>query len=268
MKELSIEQKAQRYDEAIERARYWEKNPTVWSSDDICQKLFPELKESEESKDERIRKLLLESFKSLSNACTKNNCYRDDITYKDVIAWLEKQGKNDMGISEATKQELEDNLNKALEKETPDSWNKFLDEQGELKFKVGDIIKPKDGGHEPWQIMQVDMIDKKYRFKDGYVIHFSQEDNYELVEQKPAWSEDDEKIANNLISQLGNLCTRKLIKEETKDKYVNWIKSLKDRVQPKIEWSEEDERKYIQAIEALEDFGKFELADWLKEHKN
>ena len=85
---------------------------------------------------------------------------------------------------------------------------------------------------------------------------------------EPVWSKEDENIANNLISQLGNLCTRKLIKEETKDKYVNWIKSLKDRVQPKIEWSEEDERKYIQAVEALEDFGKFELADWLKEHKN
>ena len=51
MKELSIEEKAKRYDEAIERARYWEKNPTVWSSDDICQKLFSELKESE---DERV----------------------------------------------------------------------------------------------------------------------------------------------------------------------------------------------------------------------
>lgn len=85
---------------------------------------------------------------------------------------------------------------------------------------------------------------------------------------EPVWSKEDEKIANNFISQLGNLCTRKLIKEETAYKYVNWIKSLKDRVQPKIEWSEEDERKYIQAIEALEDFGKVELADWLKEHKN
>lgn len=81
---------------------------------------------------------------------------------------------------------------------------------------------------------------------------------------EPVWSKEDEKIANNFISQLGNLCTRKLIKEETAYKYVNWLKSLKDRVQPKIEWSEDDERKYIQAVEALEDFGKFELADWLK----
>ena len=83
--------------------------------------------------------------------------------------------------------------------------------------------------------------------------------------QEPVWSKEDEKIANNFISELGNLCTRKLIKEETAYKYVDWLKSLKDRVQPKIEWSEDDERKYIQAIEALEDFGKFELADWLKE---
>jgi len=95
---------------------------------------------------------------------------------------------------------------------------------------------------------------------------------YDWITEEPAlepvWSKEDEKIANNLISQLGNLCTRKLIKEETAYKYVNWIKSLKDRVQPKIEWSEDDERKYIQAVEALEDIGKFELADCLKEHKN
>ena len=85
---------------------------------------------------------------------------------------------------------------------------------------------------------------------------------------EPVWSKEDEKISNNFISELGNLCTRKLIKEETAYKYVDWIKSLKDRVQQKPEWSEEDEQKYIQAVEALEDFGKFELADWLKEHKN
>ena len=96
----------------------------------------------------------------------------------------------------------------------------------------------------------------------------------EEPEQEPVWSKEDKKIFNNLISELGNLCTRKLIEEETAYKYVSWLKSLRDRVGCKAkckatkEWSEEDERKYIQAVEALEDFGKFELADWLKEHKN
>ena len=110
MKELSIEEKAKAYDEAIEKAKEMIKDMTniggVAKVDDI-QYLFPELKESE---DERIRKGLIEYFLH----------YPDhEITYYGlkadfVISWLEKQGENNMGISEATKQELEDNLNKAL----------------------------------------------------------------------------------------------------------------------------------------------------------
>ena len=53
-----------------------------------------------------------------------------------------------------------------------------------------------------------------------------------------AWSGEDERIIDNLVSQLGNLCARKLIKEETKDKYVNWLKSLKD----KSTWKPSDEQ--------------------------
>ena len=93
MKEFSIEEKAKRYDEAVERARYWEKNPTVWSSDDICQKLFPELKENE---DERIRKALIDHYQG--DGCICNNEYRID--YKDIRAWLEKQGDKDKLIKE------------------------------------------------------------------------------------------------------------------------------------------------------------------------
>ena len=35
---------------------------------------------------------------------------------------------------------------------------------------------------------------------------------------------------------------------------------------PELQESE-DEENFIKSVEALEDFGKFELADWLKEHK-
>lgn len=51
---------------------------------------------------------------------------------------FEKQGEHDMGISEATKQKLEDKLHEALEKETSESFNKFLDEQ-----KLADKVEPK-----------------------------------------------------------------------------------------------------------------------------
>ena len=83
--------------------------------------------------------------------------------------------------------------------------------------------------------MQVDILDKKYRFKDGYVIHFSQEDNYELVEQNPAWSEGDEEnfnwfekffLAESVVAEG---------KDIPQDKYL-WFKNLKERVQPQNTW--------------------------------
>lgn len=94
----------------------------------------------------------------------------------------------------------------------------------EPKFKVGDIITPKDRGHEPWQIMQVDILDKKYRFKDGYVIHFSQEDNYELVEQTP-WSEEDREYMESLLDIING--TPSLTPSEV-ECHKDWLKSLKE----------------------------------------
>lgn len=90
MEKLTIEQKAQRYDEAINVAKSKIKNDKghILYERDIIN-IFPELKESE---DEKIRELLLDNFKSLHKACP-NGFYRDGITYNSVIAWLEKQGK-------------------------------------------------------------------------------------------------------------------------------------------------------------------------------
>ena len=56
MKELSIEEKAKRYDEAIERAREINNEQRIQPYD-IMTRVFPELKESE---DERIRKEITE----------------------------------------------------------------------------------------------------------------------------------------------------------------------------------------------------------------
>lgn len=51
------------------------------------------------------------------------------------------------------------------------------------------------------------------------------------IEQKPAWTEGDEKQLNDIIELLPNLTNRH-----------NWLKSLKDRVQPEQEWNEEDKK--------------------------
>lgn len=83
MKELSIEEKARAYDEAIERAN------SLLSSNELgntwIYKLLPELKESD---DERIRKELIRAFKSLNTIEVWNGINR-----KDILTWLEKQGE-------------------------------------------------------------------------------------------------------------------------------------------------------------------------------
>lgn len=91
----------EKYKQALERAKYWEKQPTVWDSADICQKLFPELLESElESEDERIKKCI---GMCLTDA-TEQRFEDFNTTLKDCLTWLEKQGeKNEIDYDEELK---------------------------------------------------------------------------------------------------------------------------------------------------------------------
>lgn len=84
MKEFSIEEKARRYDEALE----WMKSvyPTLKGADkEDAEHYFPELTES---KDEWIRKRLLDYFN-----CFTSNTFFNNVSTEDAIAWLEKQGE-------------------------------------------------------------------------------------------------------------------------------------------------------------------------------
>jgi len=80
MKELTIEQKAQRYDEAIAKAK------RMFSEKELNY-IFPELKE--ENEDEKIRKAIITFFELQDDNTTY--CL---IPKKDILAWLEKQGKS------------------------------------------------------------------------------------------------------------------------------------------------------------------------------
>ena len=59
---------------------------------------------------------------------------------------------------------------------------------------------------------------------------------YEESEQKPAWSEEDEKYAKDLADYFTGGLSLKYAEEDI----ANWFKSLKDRVQPK--WKPSDEQ--------------------------
>ena len=93
MKELSLEQKAKRYDEAIERAKSKIKNDKdhVLYEDDVID-IFPELYEPD---DDRIRKELIKLLRNLFN---NYSYFIKDPFYTECINWLEKQCEQSSNI--------------------------------------------------------------------------------------------------------------------------------------------------------------------------
>lgn len=135
MKKPSIEEKAKAYDEAIERAKHYDGDAYI-APKRVIEEIFPELKESE---DERIRKALVEHFKW--------NVQRilNEFDNKDVLAWLEKQGKQKT-VDEIAEKVCKDKASAtALLKSTG-----IMNEKGELaeqyrqdEQKPTDKVKPK-----------------------------------------------------------------------------------------------------------------------------
>lgn len=88
MKELSIEEKARRYDEAIERGKQIQNTPYTAHWDimkEVVEHLLPELVESG---DERIRKAIICGMHALKDQ--HKTCFAS-IPIDNAIAWLEKQ---------------------------------------------------------------------------------------------------------------------------------------------------------------------------------
>ena len=265
MEELSIEEKAKRYDEAIKRIediKTGKCETTFMFSEGLFEHIFPE---HVESKDEKIRKAIYNCVEWFGF----DSSVFKDVSQEECLAWIDKQGENNMGISEATKQKLEDNLNKALEKETPESWNGFLEGQGEQKpityhkFKVGDEIKTSK--EESLIITKID--DKGYWSEDLFICDFDEECVWDLVEQKHVWSEEDEKALDSMLNDI-----KQGVIPDNDD--INWLKTFKERVQlqpqTKQEWSDEDERARLTTeFVLMKNFGVgTPLVDWLRKLKD
>ena len=128
MKELSIKEKAKRYNEAIKRAKAMIKvaNNQEETYNSVIT-IFPELAESE---DEKIRKTIISMFKSY------NIQKVGDFTDKDIIAWLEKQGKQNLTDKVEPKDynSIDPHFGKPIDKVEP-------------KFKVGDWIINTESGY-------------------------------------------------------------------------------------------------------------------------
>lgn len=168
MKELTIEQKAQRYDEVIESGK------SLLSSNQLgnawIYKLLPELKENE---DEKLREQVVYAINQLHVCeCTKNK----------LLAWLEKQGEQPKEATYTHEVETGNGNIKALVTEkvqlpkfhegewvTIDGWNYHIEEVSKACYKLSDI----NGNHT---MLPHFAIDDYYRLwtindvKDGDVL--------------------------------------------------------------------------------------------------
>ena len=88
MEELTIEQKAKAYDEAIEVARKYWNSPRTCIDIDVLPELFPEIKEID---DEEIRKGLIAIITDFDSLYLQENY---SLSREEAIAWLEEQGEH------------------------------------------------------------------------------------------------------------------------------------------------------------------------------
>ena len=217
MKELSIEEKAKAYDNIIEKA-----NKMHCENCEACQicieELIPELKESE---DERIRKDIIVLVKDWWDRVNKDNIS----TKEQMIAWLEDQGAHY-------------NFRKKIQVGDQVTRNRdgVLVNLSQLKR----VAKPADVGESEKQGEQI-LANSAKTCKD---------------EQKPVeWSEEDKTMLCYMEGHLEYLKNDKGYSSSEDQimlkRQLDWLKSLKDRVQlqPKCEWSEED-KKILDRIES------------------
>ena len=147
----------------------------------------------------------------------------------------------------------------------------------EPKFKIGDIIINKKS-KDTVKIVQILQDSYCYTGWDGAAtvhsdFNISEQDNWELVEQNPVWSEEDEEMCYKVTAVINKLCAEG--KEyvwsiNTLNKLFYWLKSLKDRMQPKVKWSKEDKDRYLSCLQRLST-GNPEQPEtinskWFKEH--
>ena len=280
------------------------------SAKDVTEFLFPQLKETEDEKVKRELTKFLINF---------NNGYYSRPSENEIdswIKWIKKQGEQKTEI-------------------------KYV----YPKFRIGDVIEPinPNGFYRPVRVLSIEEKTKSYYCESDDKKSFSSipircENEYKLVEQKPSWSEEDEKEltefekaikkliesccneveeanitnagAKEISSHILDLARKEIEKENpysgnqkqewsTEDEKLytsalwhiknscgngghdsgeyevyNWLKSIKDRVQPKQEWSKEDEKKRNGLIKGLEDrmgfgwanqpFTREEYIEWLK----
>lgn len=243
-----------KYKEALERAKklYNDAKANEYKSDmEDYEFIFPELAESEDE-DERTRKALIETVKCIYAGDTM---FLSEQQRDRYLAYLEKQKDLDKMI--VISPEVWDNaITDAYENGKKDG-----EEQKEQKpviklvfpkFRVGDIIRNvyDESDKTTRRISYVGEHGYNFDYRHlgdkagGGSFGFCYEDHYELVEQKPAeWDKEDKEMFEAVDESLYCYESGKAPEAVAQIEAERcWLSSLPERfnLQPKQEWSEEE----------------------------
>ena len=156
---------------------------------------IPELIESE---DERIRKEIIDFATKANNGVT--SILANNYNFNKWIAWVEKKAEQKTVVI------------------IP-------------KFRVGDVIRPKGSTAE----YTIESISGECYHGKGWGLHLSNDDDYELVEQKPTeWSEENEDMINSIIRELIHQYNEEIL-QDTED-IIKWLKNRLKSLRPQNRW--------------------------------
>ena len=169
---MKTEEKANAYDELLVKAKqiYNKENDVLIMH--TIEDLFPELAES---KDEKIKKSLIEHFKFNVQQIL------NDFSNRDVLAWLEKQGNpqptDKMQVSEELYEHIRNTcacIDDALSSETLVDIKDYLSMAEHSAQSAFDMIEKQNKQEEP----------QVYETEDGEVITYSESEGYKVIEPK------------------------------------------------------------------------------------
>ena len=109
----------------------------------------------------------------------------------------------------------------------------------EPKFKHGDRVRNKKSGLEQTLGSCIEDV-----YEGAFPFRIKDQDDWELVEQNPAWSEEDKNIIQWIICDVEDLYRLNKKVSVIADKEINWLKHLEER----YTWKPSDEQ-----MEALKD---------------
>lgn len=250
-----------------------------------------------ESEDERIRKALIDGFTVMKESKNCGKTFSNhNIPVVGILAWLEKQNKKDKLIQELGEYKvkyIQETLEKASTMNNKDNEKirktisdillidsdeirEILDANNVLMQDI-DTWLEKQNGQKPvpdWMPKFLDELRAKKNYFDwdehkdieGYILaiinwmkpnYFNRKDD----EHKPAWSKEDE----SWLEEMELMCLNFSNDTDYREKFSTWLKHLKDKVQPKQEWSEEDRIHYNKCLQYLESISpRKEDIKWFK----